>query len=214
MKSKTIFLFGIFFLLIGLAFVSAGYIRAPGVIKTEPSSNRFANGSFLIEFKNLPNSLILRYGNTKTGYRDSNVSIDNCDFFRNFDCTTSVDLSDYNDQQIFYYFIPQYTNSLTRIGQTVPTKVKVDSIPPVINNLSYTINKKIVTFDISIVEENLVSVQYMDNPISQRWINLCTRLQNSRCISRKSFSSGPHDLTVMVKDKAGNTALQEVVFDI
>lgn len=43
---------------------------------------------------------------------------------------------------------------------------------------------------------------------------LCSKLKNNICKTKKSFSSGAHDLTIIIKEKAGNKIEETISFVI
>ena len=189
----------------------------PKIRKTGPSKG-YTDGSFDLEFMETnPQSLVFKYGNSITGYRDYNVHLENCFLGRISRCNVKVNLSDYNQQNVYYWFTLRDVS-----GNSVETKhiqLSVDATSPVINNpdsiFKLDSKSKTVTFNLNITELNLASVSYLDS--SQRtpkWNLLCPKLTKGYCSKKLTFVRGTHDIEVKVLDKAGNSVTQLIEFDV
>lgn len=176
----------------------------PRISKTEPRRG-FANGDFYVQFsEENPETLVLGYGNLITGFRNANVDLDSCVIDRTkTNCDISVNLSDYDGEQIDYWF--NITDIAGNSYQSRPNTVEIDKTPPVINSMNYTIDRTRVTFNFNVTEDNFDAIEYQDNSESRpRWRTMCSRLNNEVCTKRITLRSGVHDLSIQVADEAGN----------
>ena len=126
-------------------------------------------------------------------------------------CGVQVDLAAFDGQEIEYWFnltdISGFSHASRRLG------VDVDVTYPNIVDLDFEVIGRFVNFNMLIEEENLDSVDYMDNSeLRPRWRTLCSRLNDGRCIARKSFSDGNHNLDIRVIDEAGNSVTENINF--
>ena len=133
-----------------------------------------------------------------------------CDSGRNQICELNFDLSEFDGEEISY--IIEIIDENGNKGYSRFGKIKVDITDPFIDELSYFIDGRRVSFDISVDEDNLDKIEYYDlldkNP---RWKTLC---RTNSCFTTKMFSSGGHDLIVRATDKAGNYAEDSFLLDI
>mgnify|MGYP001571779908 FL=1 len=187
--------------------------KVPRIIKTSPLRG-FANGSFEVEFiEDNAQELILFYGNS---IRNKTLDIEN-DCIQNEKsnkCASEVDLSDFDGQEISYFF--QLTDIAGSLDESRQINMNVDLSPPVLNFFNFTAEKRSVIFKFNITELNFKRVEYIDildrNP---RLTNLCTRLRNEICEVKRAFNPGDHNLTIKISDKADNTIeINEVNFII
>ncbi len=186
--------------------------KSPKIINTLPRSG-LASGTFGIEFEEEnPSLLQIIYGNSKIGFRshDLNISSD-CQKNTRYSCTTSIDILDYDGTQIEYHFLLE---DLAGNSQISPTrKMNVDILPPVINSFDFRIEGKQATFSLEVEEPYLDKITFIDfNDANPREIRLCNALQNKLCIKRVSLKEGDHNITVIVRDTAGNTAEASALF--
>ena len=156
--------------------------------------------------------LILHYGNPLVGYRNIELDLGLCarNLGRTY-CNTGANLIDYDGQEIEYWFnltdISSFSHASRRLG------VDVDVTYPNIVDLDFEVIGRFVNFNMLIEEENLDSVDYMDNSeLRPRWRTLCSRLNDGRCIARKSFSDGNHNLDIRIIDEAGNSVTENINF--
>lgn len=186
--------------------------QKPRIYSMLPKS-KFASGFFQLEYTETNLKKInLTYGNLAKGFKI--VTLNSCASGAKVLCNTSVNLNDYNGQEISYWFSVEDNAGNSVTSKTV-SKLKVDTKAPVINSLNYNITGKSVMFMVNITEDNLDVVQYMDLSASKpRFINLCTKLVNGMCNKKVTFSSGHHNLLVNVLDDAGNKAAKNASFDI
>jgi len=185
----------------------------PRIYRTYPMSNKFADGNFEVQFKEAnPALLTLHYG-TNT----ANVNLDDCyDGVGKRICNIDVDLSEYNNQQMEYYF--ELEDIAGNKYKSRATKVNVDTTFPVVNNPSsfYSINGRYINFNIDITENNFYKVTFVDQKdprLTER--TLCTRLVLGDCIKKQVFTRGEHLLSIQVTDKAGqSTSLNVDLFNV
>ncbi|MFA5259559.1 MAG: hypothetical protein WC979_08415 [Candidatus Pacearchaeota archaeon] len=189
----------------------------PRIRKVGPSRG-YLNGNFNIEFmeKN-PKSLLLKYGNSLTGYRDYNVDFNDCFLDSISRCNLNINLSDYNNQNIYYWFVLKDISGNS--AETKHIQLGVDALSPQITNpdsiFKLDPKSKAVTFNISVLESNFAKVMYLDR--SQRvpkWNLLCSKLTKGYCVKKLTFVRGTHDIDIQVLDKAGNYVTQSIEFDI
>ncbi|MAG27355.1 hypothetical protein CMI47_17620 [Candidatus Pacearchaeota archaeon] len=186
--------------------------RDPRITRTEPSRG-FALGNFEVEFQEAnPKDLTLYYGNS---IKSVPVDLAQCTKERSRTlCLQQVNLSEFNGQEIQYWF-----NITDILGKTANSKIKtlkVDTQAPVINSFNFTIDKRRVEFLINITEPNFNRVKYIDftdrNP---RLKNLCSRLEDGICQKKRSFRKGTHNLTIEITDDVDNkNQIENIVFNI
>jgi phosphatidate phosphatase PAH1 len=193
--------------------------KDPSISKTTPKTG-FISNQFYIEFTELnASSLTLYYGNSSVGNRTHNVSLDECQVISSksgkYNCSINVPMSDYNGKQIFYWY------NLTDIAGNYDTsstvkKITVDTTPPEITNFTYSIDKKKLTTNISVIEENFDEIEYYDfNADRPRWNTFCSSLKKSgNCLKSISFDYGEHNLQFKIVDEAGNEVYQNLTVTI
>ena len=185
--------------------------KDPRIRSTLPKSD-FADGSFSIEFSEAnPHSLILHYGNPGVGMRSSALDLSLCTLDRDYSCSTSVDLSDYNGQDISYWFV--LTDIANQNDTSKEVDTAVDSTKPVIDSLLYETNGRSVLLKINYTEANLDSINYLDLLDSRaREKTLCRDFGSNYCEKKISLADGPHMLNISIKDEAGNIVTQILDF--
>ncbi|MBS3080829.1 hypothetical protein J4221_05130 [Candidatus Pacearchaeota archaeon] len=182
--------------------------KKPRIKKTEPKKG-FANGTFKVEFdENNPVNVTLFYGNST---RSKSLDIENdCNLDRRYTCVTNVNLSDFDGQEIEYWF--NVSDIVNQTDMSRETKLKVDITPPVINFFNYTIDKRRVSFFFNVSEINFDEINYIDyNDRRPRERILCLRLKKGICGKSVIFNVGIHNVSFNVLDEAGNTASIENV---
>lgn len=190
--------------------------KKPKINKAEPKKG-FANGEFYIEFTELnPTSLILNYGNQINGFRTGEFDIDgDCVLVKTkYQCNIDLDVNDYDGESLTYW--ANLTDIAGNSATSKPIILEVDLTEPVINSFNYTVKGKKVVFNMSIYDPNFEEVTYIDTSSTRfREIILCPSLKNGYCTKAITLSSGNHDLTVQVYDKAGNSiGVPGVVVDV
>ncbi|MBT4166031.1 hypothetical protein HOE04_03265 [archaeon] len=173
----------------------------PKISKVEPKRNAYTNGDdFYIKFKEkLPKDFQFSLGNEL-------IEKEDCSESRGYyECYFNMNLSQYNNQGIFYSFsIEDYAGNKDK---SKPLKVNVDMTNPVINNFDnfYEFNGKYIYFDISITEKNfdeaVLKYDYRGRTKEKR---LCSRLRGGKCEKKFRFKSSYKNMKLIVKDEAGN----------
>lgn len=186
--------------------------QKPRISKTLPRKNKVVNGSeFYIKYTedNLQN-ITLFYGEDK-------ITKYSCTSGKNQECTfNDVNLSAYEGQWIeFWFSVSDKINTV----ESRKTKVFVDTKYPAltinspVNNANFTSRK--VPFNITINEE--VKLEYIDNSDKNpRWRTISTRTEdygNSRK-KTKTFKKGTHNIMIKATDKAGNSDIKEISFEL
>ncbi len=183
----------------------------PRILSTSPRKNKFTNGSYFNIRYNEQNlkSITLVYGNDK---RIKNVTR-NCPSGYKQSCNFSLNLSEYENKPIYYYFI---VKNILYTEATKMTRVIVDTIKPhvyinsPVNGKNYF---KKVPINITVTEGS--KIEYIDSydnyPIWKRLCNNCISYGLEKK-SQKIFSHGEHNLLIRATDKAGNFDIKEVNF--
>jgi hypothetical protein len=190
--------------------------KKPRITKTEPRRG-FATGIFEINFREEnPKDLSLTYGNLITGIRTQNLDLTTCTIGkRDYYCSTDVDLSDFDGQDINYWFT--LIDKIGNIDESKSNSLTVDETFPVINSLDHTIKNRRVEFVLNITEDNFEEVEYIvDQSIDPgaRYRRLCSRLRNNICEGRITLSHGLHTINLAVSDEAGNMLGESVEVEI
>ncbi|MFH1802989.1 MAG: hypothetical protein ABH864_06100 [archaeon] len=175
----------------------------------------FASGAFHIEFdEDNPDELILHYGNYDVGFREYSLNVETECTPTSGDtiCEVTVDLTDYDGQQIEVY--ATITDLAGNMDETTHNELDVDNTLPIINSADFTVEGKKVNFVIDITEPYFKEVTYIDNLESNpREKRLCSSLVNDVCEKRVNFNQdGDHEVVVTVKDEAGNEATHTFSF--
>lgn len=170
-------------------------------------------GGFLVDFsEENPISLIFNFGNSLNGFKTYAFNISDCQklkvkYLCEFNITSEqyLDLTaPYDSQDIECWFELKdiAKNLFTSKNQTL----HIDLSAPIITNISYKINRKIVNLRIEILEDNLKRISYMDNlSTNPKWKTLCTKLSNGICEKRIRLTSGAHILNISALDKSNNS---------
>lgn len=179
--------------------------KLPKIKRAEPTRG-FASGEFIVTFEEVnPYELFLNYGSIFET-RLAEINISNCvPEKKNILCSIEVNLSDFEEQEITYWF--NLTDVIGNTDESTPTQLKVDTLPPKLNSFNYTITGKNVEFSIGINDPNFEEVMYKDEKESTpRFRTLCSRLTSGFCEKTKRFSAGNHVLDLVAIDEAGNEA--------
>jgi hypothetical protein len=188
--------------------------KDPLIRGTSPTRG-FIDSKIDVEFQELnPDKLLLTYGNeSDLVIIEINISED-CVLDRNYECTTSLNLSYFNGGEIFYWF--NLTDVAGNYDISRERDVTVDTIAPEINSFNLTVLGRKAEFVFNITELNFEEVNYIDyedrRPRERR---LCNRLKEGICEKTKTFRSGDHNLTINVLDEAGNfDVIDGVLFSV
>lgn len=189
--------------------------KDPAISKTTPKRNKFANGFFETEFKELnPISLMLYYGNDS-----QKINLTSCyDANRKTYCNASLNLSAYDNQEIEYYF--ELTDIAENKDQSRPISIKIDTTAPILNNDDSFWTQgdgrfnRYIYFNLNITEQNFeeITYTYIDSKGKEKEKLICSRLKNDICNKRKSFSKGEYNLTINIKDQAQNIIQKPISF--
>ena len=194
--------------------------KKPKIKNTFPRDNEFANGEFIVEFQeeNAKN-LTLYYGNS---FRTKKLNINNDCVFdgkRKYICSTNVDLNDFDQQQIEYYFV--LSDIAGGVDESKHVFVNVDNTAPVLKNpgnfwTQDSEKPKYIYFNLSVDEINFNEVvyTYLDSRGSLKEKRLCSKLVDGICEKRKTFRQGNYDLNILIRDAAGNSVGYPISFDV
>ncbi len=176
----------------------------------------FASGLFKVEYdEENPTQIWINYGNTQTGWKSAQFNLTECYEERNdMICETTVNLADYDEELIQFWF--NITDIAGNSDETKVQEAKVDNTPPIINNLDFEKDRRRVTFTIDITETNFeeATYSYIDDRGRIRTGTLCKRLSFGICEDRVNFKDGYNNVTITVKDEAGNQAQDSISFFI
>lgn len=189
--------------------------KNPTIKSTEPSQG-FASGDFTIQFdEDNPLTLTINYGNSNVGIRTHSINLDSeCSLVGStHECSTNVNLADYDGQQIDYYVILE--DIAGNIAQSQPEFLDVDNSDPIIESAEFTKEGKSITFNIEITEPYLKGVYYFENVGNNpKEKTLCSVLNGNVCSKKVSFPDGDHEVEIIVRDEAGNEATTSLSFFI
>jgi hypothetical protein len=183
--------------------------KKPKISRVLPRRNSFINGSeFYIKYTETNLKKVELFWNNSKILNDCNTS------GKNQECTININLSNHNGYWIEYWF--EVSDNINT-AKSRKTRVRVDTIPPKLLNPNsfYNQTNKYIYFNLSIEENNLKKVEYIDsNTQKPRWRKLCSRLKNNICYKKKSFKPGPHNLSIRAIDKAGNSITKQINFEV
>ena len=187
--------------------------KKPKIYKTEPvNSKNIADGNFYIRYTetNVRN-VTLYYGIWNDMQRVTRMD---CPSGRNKKCYFTVDIGDYDGRYIDFWF---EFSDVVNIVQSRVNRVMVDTTFPVLklNMLENVTYEKRVPFNITTTEE--VKLQYFDKSSNKpRWRTLCTRCDEYGFSKKKSkiFKKGIHKISIRALDKAGNSDISDVEFNV
>ena len=180
--------------------------QPPKISKIEPRSNSVVNGSFFqVKYtEENPVNVIL--------FWNPNVTLQNCPSGRNQVCSTSANLTDFNNQYIIYYF--EISDGINNASSKNTTVLVDTTSPQLVINLPQngTLYRSKVPFNITVSEKS--NIEYFDTSSGARWTKLCTNCNEygSEKLKTKRFTAGNHNLLIRAVDKAGNSDVKEVFF--
>jgi C1A family cysteine protease len=163
-------------------------------------ANKYANGSFRIEYKEKnPVNITLYYNNINIKNEDCGPSAGNgvsaCEFY--------ADLSSINGNNIIYYF--EITDIAGNLERSRTIEAKVDTKKPEIIKKEYNpLTKK---FNI-MISENVNLKYYDENENAPAWKTLCNECNSSSLY--RPFAKGTHKLILNAADKAGNIEISRM----
>src|SRR3989344_546162 len=185
----------------------------PKLKKNLPKADEFASGDFFVEFMEInPVNLTLFYGNSSSMKgKQINLGSECIGNEGEYKCNTHVNLNEFNGQEIEYWFFLK--DIAGNNGTTRPWTIKVDSMPPVINLVNYTIDGKYVNFVINVTEEFISEVGYIDLFDSKpKEKKMCSKLENGLCERKITFQDGLHNVTIYATDEVGHRVSRQVIF--
>jgi len=192
--------------------------KVPKIRKTFPGKNEFANGDFRVEIQeDNPRELKLIYGDSSS-MKTQVLNLNSCviDKTKRI-CDVNVNLAMFDGKEIQYHFTLKDVAGNMVESPGVP--IKVDNTAPIlVNTGNYThLEGEYRYFHLQITEPNFEGVvySYLDTRGNIKEKKICTKLDESgMCVKRIKFRSGHYDLTVTIKDQAGNSVGYPLVFDV
>ncbi len=203
--------------------------KKPKITRTYPKKG-FADGNFEVQFsEENPENLTLYYGlGGVIEKQTAELNIKDCDYIKKkYYCYVEVDLSDFNNQDIEYWF--ELKDMANSVDKSKPIKLSVDTTPPDLINDNVLPNQldsfwkhseeagrdsKYVYFEFNINEPNFDEVVYVyeDSRGREREKKLCSRLKEGKCVKKISFRKGYYNLDVIIRDEAGNSVGYPIEF--
>ncbi|MBS3080828.1 hypothetical protein J4221_05125 [Candidatus Pacearchaeota archaeon] len=183
--------------------------REPVIKRTTPERG-FVNSVFNVEYdEENVEKVMLHYG-TENNMKE--LTLNNCPSGRRVSCSVEVDLSEFDGQEIMYWF-----HIIDIAGGEELSKeiiIAVDYSKPIIQNLNHMANDKKVTFFVEYVEPFLDEIlyRYTDGRGKEREKRLCSKAGNGVCEDDVRFNDGEYEVDIIVKDKAGNEAFRTTNF--
>jgi len=170
-----------------------------------PKKKQYTHGEFGIVYTELGQltHMKLIYG-TDNDMREFNMGF--CGTGKNQYCSATLDLSDFNGEDIKYYAIAQ--DHFNTVQSTVVENVHVDTVEPIIENHEYSVDGDNVHIMVDL--DGAADVLYKDlTDDKPKWRKLCNEKQTEKtgniCDKTKRFK-GKRDHTVIIRalDKADN----------
>lgn len=189
--------------------------KVPKITKTEPKTG-FAAGAFGVIFEESnPTSVKLFYSTPLTGEHSKDVSLSSdCVVEKNkYDCATSANLGEYNGEQLTYWFAVGDRAGTETLSKKV--KLPVDTVFPVISDVTYTLKKRVATVVLNITEQNFLEVRYVnDNDARGTERKLCSSLKKGACSGKITLYPGMNNIDFIVEDKAGNAIAHGISIEV
>ncbi len=183
--------------------------KKPRIIRTEPKRKSTTNGeNFKVRYTeyNLKNVEV----SISDGTNVATYGLGGCEAGRNKECSTILDLSDYDGQWVEYWF---NVSDDVRGVQSRVTKVKVDTTDPILvvnePDEGVTYGRR-VPFNLNVTNEKVKIIEYRDN--LGRWRRLCSRCDEYD--RTKSFKRGDHTVNIRAVDYAGNMDQETISFNV
>lgn len=174
----------------------------PRIVKTYPRGG-FATGRFEVDLEEEnAEEVLLNYGS-----KTVNLNLTEClDEGRRSSCGIDLDLSDFDGEDIAYWF--KVIDRVGNFDESDPVLLTVDMTPPSVSYFNYSVDGKKVLFDVNVEDTHLDKVEYIDlNDRRPAYKVLCGTFDDGNCARTKSFGRGAHKLTLRAVDDAGNVAV-------
>jgi hypothetical protein len=190
--------------------------KKPRISRTTPKRNAIINGSnFYLKLREdyLKHiSMVIEFNGSKDIIP---LDVNNCVQDRSYKgCNYDFDLTVYDGKQIEYYFIVK--DSINQV-ESRKTKVWVDTTPPELDVYfpEDDFYGRKVPFNITVSEKVLIEY-YNPSDRNARWRRLTSNKDeygNTR-FKTKTFKRGMHDLQIRATDKAGNSDIDVISFEV
>jgi hypothetical protein len=181
--------------------------KEPKIKKAEPKKG-LTNGYFNVEFEEVnPVDLFLNYIHDEDN-RSKKINISSCeqDKKKTICSDIFVNLTDFDGWEIEYWF--NITDIYDQYDESKRRTLEVDVTPPEIHSFDYSIDNHKVEFEMIITDPNFDKTEYSDqNATNPKFKTLCSKLDDSTCEKKVSFSVGIHTLDIRALDEAGNLAI-------
>jgi hypothetical protein len=185
----------------------------PKVKKAYPTGG-FGNGEFSVEFEELNLASVQLFYGMNNDFANDSISISEFCTSREdkYVCTYEKDLSAYEGEEIQYFF--RVTDIAGNTDDSKEVDVNIDTTPPIIEDLNYHVDGKYLHIEAKVVESFLdeFGYSYVDSNGRVKEKKLCSRLINSVCKKKISFSDGEHSITFYAIDDVGHNVGQEISF--
>lgn len=146
-----------------------------------------------------------------------------------FDCASGkniqesflLDIGEFDGQSVKAVFLIEDIAGNFNKPRTI--FLTVDTSPPVLNKIDYTITDKRysssqkIHFRLNITEINFAKVMaFNNNPLilNNKWKTLCTKLNNNICSGYLPLQEGENKISLIVFDRAGNSKEEEIIVRI
>jgi hypothetical protein len=191
--------------------------KKPRISRTNPRARSFASGMFDVEFReDFPEELTLFYGNDGAeGVKEYMVDLEGeCVEERGrTKCEAEVVLDEYDGESIEYWF--ELTDIAGSFTESRKTELNVDTTPPQVN-LNWEQEGNSVKFLLEVDEMNFDEATYeVTSDRRPRERRLCSRLRDDMCMkSIRLRGDGDHDITIRVRDEAGNSIEESLTVSV
>lgn len=176
--------------------------KKPRIMKVMPVSSSYSSGLFKVSYEedNL-NRVVLNYG--LRGYYNS-VELNNCGNGKS-ECEIEIDLSDYYDKKIDYWFsIYDIANNNANSSKY---SIFVDNRKPVINDIKYSFDGYAYNVILNVSEDNFKKAMYCYDGKCNLF---CSSLRNNVC--NKKINKDINQIELIITDRAENSESRIVEF--
>ncbi|MFH0978955.1 MAG: S8 family serine peptidase [Candidatus Woesearchaeota archaeon] len=170
----------------------------PKVISQLAANKGYCNGNFVVKYTELyPINVDLNYGGMMVNRKD-------CPAGTNQQCNFFVNLSNWENQNIYWSF--GVKDTFSTVAYKPSSLCKIDTIPSHILYAQSRQDKNYLFFNVSL-DEKANYIKYVDRgpkkPVEVTLCSKCIEFGKTK-IQKKSFGKGFHNLTVFTEDAAGN----------